>query len=228
MRRLGTVNRSRRTIHRARGRASYDSLDATDVRDALRGFASIRVRRRRGPVAGPRGRRQHGHLQRRSALLLRPLPYRSRPASSSCGTGRPASGSREDWFSTAQYFDIKNSESGLEQVAIVYGANENLTGDGEPSGSPRSASRPTLHDARRAAGRRTALHRRRGPADAVERGRPRLRHVGPALRQRSERRRPAARVERTPVSRSSACCPRPSRCRTRSCRPSATPPTPTS
>ena len=38
----------------------------------------------------------------------------------------------EDWFSTAQYFDIKNSHHGFEQVAIAIGGNYNLTGDGDP------------------------------------------------------------------------------------------------
>ena len=38
----------------------------------------------------------------------------------------------EDWFSTAQYFDIKNGHTGFEQVAIAIGGNDNLTGDGEP------------------------------------------------------------------------------------------------
>ena len=41
-------------------------------------------------------------------------------------------GITEDWFSTAQYFDIKNGHHGLEQVAIAIGANYNLTGKGEP------------------------------------------------------------------------------------------------
>ena len=38
----------------------------------------------------------------------------------------------EDWFSTAQYFDIKTGHTGFEDVAIAIGDNENLTGDGEP------------------------------------------------------------------------------------------------
>src|ERR1700748_277151 len=37
----------------------------------------------------------------------------------------------EDWFSTAQYLDIKNSHHGFEQVAIAIGGNYNLTGWGE-------------------------------------------------------------------------------------------------
>jgi len=38
----------------------------------------------------------------------------------------------EDWFSTAQYFDIKNGHHGFEQVAIAIGDNYNLTGWGDP------------------------------------------------------------------------------------------------
>jgi len=36
-------------------------------------------------------------------------------------------GITEDWFSTAQYFDIKTLHHGLEDVAIAIGGNENLT-----------------------------------------------------------------------------------------------------
>ncbi len=38
----------------------------------------------------------------------------------------------QDWFSTAQYFDIKNGHHGLEQVALAIGGNDNLTGNGDP------------------------------------------------------------------------------------------------
>jgi hypothetical protein len=37
----------------------------------------------------------------------------------------------EDWFSTAQYFDVKSAQS-FEQVALAIGGNESLTGDGDP------------------------------------------------------------------------------------------------
>src|SRR3954465_14586195 len=67
-----------------------------------------------------------------SALLLRPLPYPDADRLVILWNRSPGIGMSEDWFSTAQYFDIRNSGSGFEQVAIVYGANENLTGDGEP------------------------------------------------------------------------------------------------
>jgi predicted permease len=67
-----------------------------------------------------------------SALLLRPLPYPDSDRLVILWNRSPGLGISEDWFSTAQYFDVKNAGSGLEQVAIAYGANENLTGDGEP------------------------------------------------------------------------------------------------
>jgi hypothetical protein len=38
----------------------------------------------------------------------------------------------EDWFSTAQYFDIQRGHTGFEQVAIAIGGNYNLVGTGEP------------------------------------------------------------------------------------------------
>jgi hypothetical protein len=43
----------------------------------------------------------------------------------------PGLGITEDWFSTAQYFDIKTEHHGFEDVAIAIGGNENLTGDGK-------------------------------------------------------------------------------------------------
>ena len=38
----------------------------------------------------------------------------------------------EDWFSTAQYYDVKMGHHGFEQVAIAIGGNYNLTGQGDP------------------------------------------------------------------------------------------------
>jgi predicted permease len=67
-----------------------------------------------------------------SALLLHPLPYRDAERLVILWNRSPGLGITEDWFSTAQYFDIKNGHHGLEDVAIAFGAVENLTGDGEP------------------------------------------------------------------------------------------------
>ena len=65
-----------------------------------------------------------------SALLLRPLPYRDADRLVILWNRSPGIGVAEDWFSTAQYFDILRAHKGFESVAIVIGANWNLTGDG--------------------------------------------------------------------------------------------------
>ncbi len=66
------------------------------------------------------------------ALLLRPLPYKDAARLVILWNRSPGLGISEDWFSTAQYFDIKNNHRGLEQAAIAIGGNYNLTGWGEP------------------------------------------------------------------------------------------------
>ena len=67
-----------------------------------------------------------------NALLLRPLPYRDPDRLVILWNRSPGLAITQDWFSTAQYFDIKNGHSGFEQVAIAIGGNYSLTGDGEP------------------------------------------------------------------------------------------------
>jgi predicted permease len=67
-----------------------------------------------------------------SALLLRPLPYEDADRLTILWNRSPGLGITEDWFSTAQYFDIRNGHTGFESVAIAIGGNFNLTGDGEP------------------------------------------------------------------------------------------------
>jgi predicted permease len=67
-----------------------------------------------------------------SALLLRPLPYGDADRLVILWNRSPGIGITEDWFSTAQYFDIKRGHRGFDDVAIAIGANWNLTGDGEP------------------------------------------------------------------------------------------------
>ena len=104
-----------------------------DIRDALRGFAN-----NRGFVAAALLSLALGVgantaiFSVASALVLRPLPYPQSDRLVILWNRSPGLGITQDWFSTGQYFDIKNSDSGLEHVGIVYGANENLTGDGEP------------------------------------------------------------------------------------------------
>lgn len=65
-------------------------------------------------------------------LLLRPLPYADAKRLVILWNSSPRLNITEDWFSTAQYFDIRNGHHGFEQVAIAIGDNYNLTGSGEP------------------------------------------------------------------------------------------------
>ncbi len=99
-----------------------------------------------------------------SALLLRPLPYADAERLVILWNRSPGIGILEDWFSTAQYFDIQTGHQGLEQVAIAIGANYNLTGVGEAErvGTLRVSSNllPML-------GARAAVGRLFTPADDV-------------------------------------------------------------
>src|SRR5579864_3961686 len=67
-----------------------------------------------------------------NTLLFRPLPYQDAGRLVILWNRSPGLNITEDWFSTAQYFDIKNGHHGFEQVAIAIGGNYNLTGSGEP------------------------------------------------------------------------------------------------
>src|SRR4051812_43374866 len=67
-----------------------------------------------------------------SALLLRPLPYRDAERLVILWNRSPGLNITEDWFSTAQYLDIKNNNRSFDDVAIAIGGMENLTGTGEP------------------------------------------------------------------------------------------------
>ncbi len=66
------------------------------------------------------------------ALLLRPLPYTQPHSLVILWNRSPGLNITEDWFSTAQYFDIQTRHTGFETLAIAYGANANLTGEGAP------------------------------------------------------------------------------------------------
>jgi predicted permease len=104
-----------------------------DIRDALRGFTRNRGFLAAAVLSVALGVGANTAIfSVASALLLRPLAYPQADRLVILWSRSPGLGITQDWFSTAQYFDVKNSGSGLEQVAIVYGANENLTGDGEP------------------------------------------------------------------------------------------------
>jgi len=67
-----------------------------------------------------------------NALLLRPLPYADAERLVILWNRSPGLNIAEDWFSTAQYFDVKSGHHGFEQVAIAIGGNYNLTGEGDP------------------------------------------------------------------------------------------------
>src|SRR6188768_2323852 len=67
-----------------------------------------------------------------NALLLRPLPYADSDRLAILWNRSPGLNIQEDWFSTAQYFDIRNGHQGFEELAIAIGANFNLTGSGDP------------------------------------------------------------------------------------------------
>src|SRR5579872_5039894 len=68
-----------------------------------------------------------------NALLLRPLPYRDASRLTILWNRSPGLNITQDWFSTAQYFDIKNGQRSFEDVAIAIGRTANLTGGtGEP------------------------------------------------------------------------------------------------
>ena len=91
------------------------------------------------------------------AVLLRPLPYANVDRLTILWNRSPGLNIAEDWFSTAQYFDIRNSHGGFETLAIALGANYNLTGSGaEPEriGAIRvSSNLLTMLGARPALGR---------------------------------------------------------------------------
>ena len=67
------------------------------------------------------------------ALLLKPLPYANADRLVILWNTSPGLGITEDWFSTAQYFDIKQGNTTFDQLAIAIGGNENLTGQGDPA-----------------------------------------------------------------------------------------------
>jgi putative ABC transport system permease protein len=67
-----------------------------------------------------------------NALFLRPLPYRDSDRLVILWNRSPGLAIAQDWFSTAQYFDIRNAHHGFEQLAIAIGGKYALTRDGEP------------------------------------------------------------------------------------------------
>jgi predicted permease len=64
-----------------------------------------------------------------NALLLRPLPYTDADRLALLWNRSPGLNITEDWFSTAQYFDIRNNNTKFDDVAIALGNTLNLTDD---------------------------------------------------------------------------------------------------
>ena len=158
-----------------------------------------------------------------SPLLLRPLPYADPDRLVILWNRSPGLGITEDWFSTAQYFDIRGTGT-FADVALAIGGNENLTGGGEPEriGTIRVSSNllPML-GVRPALGRLfTADEDRAGAAGTA------LLAHGTWLRRYGGDAAAVGRIadrQRRRATASSACCPPPSRCRARCCRRSAAP-----
>jgi predicted permease len=67
-----------------------------------------------------------------NALLFHPLPYTDSERLVILWNRSPGLNISEDWFSTAQYNDIKTGHHGFEQIAIAIGGNYNSTGQGDP------------------------------------------------------------------------------------------------
>lgn len=67
-----------------------------------------------------------------NALLLQPLSYADANRLVILWNRSPGLNITEDWFSTAQYLDIKTGHRGFEQIALAIGGNYNLTGEGDP------------------------------------------------------------------------------------------------
>src|SRR5579872_5330418 len=68
-----------------------------------------------------------------NALLLNPLPYKDAGRLVILWNRSPGLNITQDWFSTAQYFDIKTAHHGFEDLAIAIGRTANLTGGkGDP------------------------------------------------------------------------------------------------
>jgi predicted permease len=65
-----------------------------------------------------------------NALLLRPLPYADPDRLAILWNRSPGLNIAEDWFSTAQYLDIRGNNTTFEDLALALGSTVNLTGDG--------------------------------------------------------------------------------------------------
>ncbi len=64
-----------------------------------------------------------------NGVLLRPLPFPDQDRLVMLWQRAPGVGVTEDWFSAAQYFDIREGAASLERVAVTFGQEVTLTGD---------------------------------------------------------------------------------------------------
>ncbi len=64
-----------------------------------------------------------------NGVLLRPLPFPDQDRLVMLWQRAPGVGVTEDWFSAAQYFDIREGATSLEHVAVSFGQEVTLTGD---------------------------------------------------------------------------------------------------
>src|SRR5436190_19821331 len=105
---------------------------AMDLRDARRGFARHPAFAAAAVLSLAVGIGANTAIfSVASALLLRPLPYPEPGRLAILWNRSPGLGIKEDWFSTGQYFDVKNGVPSFDQVGLVYGANETVSGSGE-------------------------------------------------------------------------------------------------
>ena len=134
------------------------------------------------------------------ALLLKPLPYANADRLVILWNTSPGLGITEDWFSTAQYFDIKQGSTAFDQLAIAIGGNENLTGQGDPArvGTIRVSSNLLPMLGARPAWAIVPARRRR--AGARGHGGAGTRDLDAALRRRSRRGRPRHHPQRQPYT----------------------------
>lgn len=65
-------------------------------------------------------------------LLLRPLPYAESDRLVILWSRSPGLNVDQDWFSPAQYFDVKTQNNVFDQTAVSIGGSYNLTGGGGP------------------------------------------------------------------------------------------------
>ncbi len=76
-----------------------------------------------------------------NSLILRPLPYRDADRLVILWNRSPGLNIAQDWFSPAQYHDVKTQNHVFEETAITIGGSFNMTGQGAPERVDVLASR---------------------------------------------------------------------------------------